>query len=149
MPFFPPQVECSNGQIGYGRKRREIKKMMNDPNKVFEITLSTFIKVHWGEDDHLLFASVDGAAFAGPYNIFWTIVSKGSTLGNSRSLLNISSLRECRELQQIKHNFHNSKNTKIIKIEKKKIIYIIMSNDIFLKKSLSTTYKYFYTCVYR
>lgn len=39
-------VECSNGQIGYGRKRREIRKMVNDPNKVFEITLSTFIKVH-------------------------------------------------------------------------------------------------------
>lgn len=112
--IFSPQVECSNGQIGYGRKRREIKKMMNDPNKVFEITLSTFIKVHWGEDGHLLFASVDGAAFAGPYNILWTIVPK----------LNISSLRECRELQQIKHNFHNSKNTKIIKIEKKKIIYL-------------------------
>lgn len=39
-------VECSSGQIGYGRKRREIKKTFNDPNKVFEITLSTFIKVH-------------------------------------------------------------------------------------------------------
>uniref|UniRef100_A0A8D8WY54 ZP domain-containing protein n=1 Tax=Cacopsylla melanoneura TaxID=428564 RepID=A0A8D8WY54_9HEMI len=38
-------VECSNNQIGYGRKRREIRKMMNDPNKVFEITLSTFIKI--------------------------------------------------------------------------------------------------------
>jgi hypothetical protein len=38
-------VECSNGQIGYGRRRREVSN--SDTNKLFEIDLSTFIKVDY------------------------------------------------------------------------------------------------------
>jgi hypothetical protein len=41
-------VECANGQTGYGRKRREIKSE-TDTNKVFEINLTTFIKVEYDE----------------------------------------------------------------------------------------------------
>lgn len=36
---------CSNGQIGYGRRRREISHRTTDPNKIYEISLATFIKV--------------------------------------------------------------------------------------------------------
>lgn len=36
-------VQCSNGQMGYGRKRRETT---TDPNKVYEISTTTFIKVN-------------------------------------------------------------------------------------------------------
>ena len=41
--FF--QVECSDGQIGYGRRRRAIASNPNSPNGLFEITITSFIKV--------------------------------------------------------------------------------------------------------
>lgn len=43
-------VECSDGQIGYGRKRREIPSLPADPNKIFEITITSFIKVNYEDD---------------------------------------------------------------------------------------------------
>ncbi|KAK0175356.1 hypothetical protein PV327_009110 [Microctonus hyperodae] len=42
-------IECSNGQIGFGRKKRSIA-MSGDKNKVFEVTMSTFIKVDYDGD---------------------------------------------------------------------------------------------------
>jgi Zona pellucida-like domain len=44
------KVECSNGQIGFGRKRREIMQSAMDPNKIFEISMTTFIKVNYDEE---------------------------------------------------------------------------------------------------
>lgn len=38
-------VECSNGQVGYGRRKREVPSLPPDPNKVFEISITSFIKV--------------------------------------------------------------------------------------------------------
>lgn len=38
-------VQCSNGQIGYGRRRRRSVDSSPDPNKVYEISMTTFIKV--------------------------------------------------------------------------------------------------------
>jgi hypothetical protein len=46
-------VECSNGQTGYGRKRREVASIPADPNKVFEVTMSTYIRVDYKDDDLL------------------------------------------------------------------------------------------------
>lgn len=44
-------VECSDGQIGYGRRRRrEIPTIPADPNKVFEVTITSFIKVNFEDD---------------------------------------------------------------------------------------------------
>ncbi|KAF5290984.1 hypothetical protein FQA39_LY14515 [Lamprigera yunnana] len=40
-------VECSDGQLGYGRKRRELPSLPADPNKIFEITITSFIKVNY------------------------------------------------------------------------------------------------------
>jgi hypothetical protein len=42
-------IECSNGQIGYGRRKREVKSS-SDSNKLFEINLTTFIKVDYDEN---------------------------------------------------------------------------------------------------
>ncbi|XP_058457471.1 uncharacterized protein LOC131434605 isoform X2 [Malaya genurostris] len=42
-------VSCGNGQIAYGRKRREISQSLTDPNKVYEVTMTTFIKVNYDE----------------------------------------------------------------------------------------------------
>ncbi|KAH0547450.1 hypothetical protein KQX54_019367 [Cotesia glomerata] len=39
-------VECSNGKVGFGKKKRAIS-MSGDKNKVFEVTMSTFIKVDY------------------------------------------------------------------------------------------------------
>ena len=39
------QVRCSNGQLGYGRRRREVSSQDADPNKVYEISMSTIIKM--------------------------------------------------------------------------------------------------------
>jgi len=38
-------VRCSNGQLGYGRRRREVSSQDGDPNKVYEISMSTIIKM--------------------------------------------------------------------------------------------------------
>ncbi|XP_076293431.1 zona pelucida superfamily protein qsm isoform X2 [Lasioglossum baleicum] len=43
-------IECGNGQVGFGRKRRAIEASNNDKNKIFEVTMSTFIKVDFEED---------------------------------------------------------------------------------------------------
>jgi len=40
-------VDCSNGKVGFGRKRREISGIPPDPNKVFEVSMTTFIKVDY------------------------------------------------------------------------------------------------------
>lgn len=44
------QIECSNGQIGFGRKRRAIDVSNTDKNKIFEVTMSALIKVDFEED---------------------------------------------------------------------------------------------------
>lgn len=41
------QTQCSNGATGFGRKKRSILSG-SDSNRLFEISLTTFIKV---EDD--------------------------------------------------------------------------------------------------
>jgi len=38
-------VQCSNGQRGFGRRRREVDQSSADPNKVYEISMSTVIKM--------------------------------------------------------------------------------------------------------
>jgi len=38
-------VRCSNGQSGYGRRRRDVASQDADPNKVYEISMSTIIKM--------------------------------------------------------------------------------------------------------
>ncbi|CAK9817478.1 hypothetical protein ANTQUA_LOCUS9391 [Anthophora quadrimaculata] len=43
-------IECSNGQIGFGRRRRAIDVSNNDKNKLFEVTMSALIKVDFEED---------------------------------------------------------------------------------------------------
>ena len=41
-----PQVQCSNGQLGFGRRRREISRTSTDPNKVRKyIMVRKYIKV--------------------------------------------------------------------------------------------------------
>lgn len=42
-------VQCSNGQVGYGRKRRAVAASGLDPNKVYEISMATFIKVNYDD----------------------------------------------------------------------------------------------------
>ncbi|PSN31893.1 hypothetical protein C0J52_27172 [Blattella germanica] len=54
-------VECSNGQVGYGRRRREVPSIPADPNKVFEVTMSTFIKVDYKDDAMLEKAKLGGS----------------------------------------------------------------------------------------
>ena len=38
-------VTCSNGQSGFGRRRRDVSSQAADPNKVYEISMSTIIKM--------------------------------------------------------------------------------------------------------
>uniref|UniRef100_A0A2S2QN22 ZP domain-containing protein n=1 Tax=Sipha flava TaxID=143950 RepID=A0A2S2QN22_9HEMI len=40
-------VDCSNGKVGYGRRKREISGIPPDPNKVYEVSMTTFIKVDY------------------------------------------------------------------------------------------------------
>lgn len=44
-------VPCGNDQYGYGRRRRSVPaEIPNDPNKVFEVELTTFLKVQYRDD---------------------------------------------------------------------------------------------------
>uniref|UniRef100_A0A182R2L2 ZP domain-containing protein n=1 Tax=Anopheles funestus TaxID=62324 RepID=A0A182R2L2_ANOFN len=43
-------VICSNGQTAFGRRKREISVAPADPNKVYEVTMTTFIKVNYDEN---------------------------------------------------------------------------------------------------
>lgn len=43
-------VECSNGQVGYGKRRKREVKGDSRSNKLFEINMSTFIKVDYELD---------------------------------------------------------------------------------------------------
>uniref|UniRef100_A0A182JZP0 ZP domain-containing protein n=1 Tax=Anopheles christyi TaxID=43041 RepID=A0A182JZP0_9DIPT len=43
-------VICSNGQTAFGRRKREISAAPADPNKVYEVTMTTFIKVNYDEN---------------------------------------------------------------------------------------------------
>lgn len=40
------QVQCSNGQIAYGRRRRAVASRA-DSNTLYEVALTTFIKVEY------------------------------------------------------------------------------------------------------
>lgn len=43
-------MECSDGQLGYGKRKRSIPTLPADPNKIFEITITSFIKVNYDDD---------------------------------------------------------------------------------------------------
>ncbi|XP_028156650.1 uncharacterized protein LOC114350172 [Ostrinia furnacalis] len=45
-----PGVQCSNGAEGYGRKRRSIYSEPSS-NRVYEVSLTTFLKVDWKEGE--------------------------------------------------------------------------------------------------
>ncbi|XP_019755286.1 uncharacterized protein LOC109534151 [Dendroctonus ponderosae] len=47
-------VECSDGSIGYGRRKRAISALPADPNKIFEVTITSFIKVNYDDDSENL-----------------------------------------------------------------------------------------------
>uniref|UniRef100_T1JIZ9 ZP domain-containing protein n=1 Tax=Strigamia maritima TaxID=126957 RepID=T1JIZ9_STRMM len=65
-------VPCSNGQIGYGRRKRDImvnretdiaitkEETYRDPNQIFEITMTTILQVNENEKDFTL--SIGGIA---------------------------------------------------------------------------------------
>lgn len=47
-------VECSDGSIGYGRRKRAVATLPPDPNKIFEVTITSFIKVNYDDDSENL-----------------------------------------------------------------------------------------------
>ena len=42
---FNAKVRCANGQTGYGRKKREVINGNADPNRIYEVSMSTVVKV--------------------------------------------------------------------------------------------------------
>jgi len=46
-----PGVECSNGQIGFGRKKRNVPSDEVDAQRIYEVSMSTIIKVAQDTDD--------------------------------------------------------------------------------------------------
>ncbi|KAG8199944.1 hypothetical protein JTE90_006191 [Oedothorax gibbosus] len=49
-------VPCGNGQLGYGRRKRRAipTDLPPDPNKVFEVEMTTFLKVEYSEEHFTL-----------------------------------------------------------------------------------------------
>merc|ERR1712156_1238044 len=46
-----PGVECSNGQIGFGRKKRNVPSDDVEAQRIYEVSMSTIVKVAEEEDD--------------------------------------------------------------------------------------------------
>ena len=49
-------MRCSNGEPGYGRRRRDVSSKGADPNKVYTISMSTIIKMECddcGKAEHI------------------------------------------------------------------------------------------------
>jgi hypothetical protein len=47
-------VQCSNGQLGFGRKRRDVESTSPASNKVYEVSMSTVIKLECEEEGECL-----------------------------------------------------------------------------------------------
>ncbi|GFV72141.1 ZP domain-containing protein [Trichonephila clavipes] len=46
--FGTDMVQCGSDQIGYGRKKREIPaELPHDPNKLYEVEMTTVLKVQF------------------------------------------------------------------------------------------------------
>lgn len=60
--FCLNKVPCGNGQFGYGRRRRSVPYALPpDPNKVFEVEMTAFLKVaNRIEEAQNLYFSVKG-----------------------------------------------------------------------------------------
>ncbi|XP_014224875.1 uncharacterized protein LOC106651054 [Trichogramma pretiosum] len=43
-------IECSNGKIGYGRKKRSVQSSKNGKNEVWEMAMSVFLRVDYDHD---------------------------------------------------------------------------------------------------
>lgn len=46
-----PGVECSNGQIGYGRRKRDVSSDDVEAQRIYEVSMSTIVKVAQDDDD--------------------------------------------------------------------------------------------------
>lgn len=57
-------VQCGEGQVGFGRKRRSYDLLPFDPNKVFEAELTAFVRV--GESDQQLKSSLLSSSASDP-----------------------------------------------------------------------------------
>ncbi|XP_037082729.1 uncharacterized protein LOC119103333 isoform X2 [Pollicipes pollicipes] len=44
-------VQCSNGEVGYGRRRRRALSSSGDPNQVFQVTMSTILSVQFEDEE--------------------------------------------------------------------------------------------------
>ncbi|CAL1269172.1 unnamed protein product [Larinioides sclopetarius] len=64
-------VPCGNGQLGYGRRRRRAipTDLPPDPNKVFEVEMTTFLKVEYSEDHFTLNKGALKGAFEPRMNV--------------------------------------------------------------------------------
>ncbi|KAF8763674.1 hypothetical protein HNY73_021832 [Argiope bruennichi] len=67
----PYEVPCGNGQLGYGRRRRRAipTDLPPDPNKVFEVEMTTFLKVEYSEDHFTLNKGALKGAFEPRMNV--------------------------------------------------------------------------------
>lgn len=52
-------VECSDGQIGYGRKRRDVSTLPAKNNKIFEISITSFIKINFNNKTDTFEETID------------------------------------------------------------------------------------------
>jgi len=48
-------VQCSNGQLGFGRRKRDVSDASPDPNSVYQISMSTVIKMECDDCEHTKF----------------------------------------------------------------------------------------------
>lgn len=86
-------VECSNGVVGYGRRKRAVDILPPDPNKVFEVALSAFIKVQYQNESEsttekaLLTARSDAPVAAESGNVLGTVPAASSGVEVAREEL--------------------------------------------------------------
>lgn len=73
MLFTDFQIPCGNGQLGFGRRKREIPAALpKDPNALYSVELSTMLKVRFDDD---FFKLKKGTYVAALYSIACRIFS--------------------------------------------------------------------------
>lgn len=73
-------MDCSNGKVGFGRRKREISGIPPDPNKIFEVSMTTFIKVDYKNEVSREKGKIHPAGFV-PHNVVLVIINKNRGYG--------------------------------------------------------------------
>lgn len=124
-------TECSNGQIGYGRRKREIRG--TNTKKLYEIYMSTFIKVDYeGDGDKMTDESINKLRLA---NQKLNRASRGNIPGDNLR-------NDDAKVEETGYSTKRSESSSVLEVNSSSIQLLLNKNLIILIVS-SIIYKFF------